>query len=486
MKAINSREIPFRNGKKIFLFKWLRPKLFKNTEQDVRTFLVLLISAVIIFTPLHSGSSKRNPGNKITCVVIDAGHGGHDSGCLGNHSREKDVALAIALRLGKFIETNFKEVKVVYTRKSDKFIGLDERAEIANKNKADLFICIHCNSGAKAAYGIETYVMGLHKTEENLAVAKRENSVVILEKDYKKKYEGFDPDSPEGNIIFSMYQNAFLEQSLKISTLIQNESADFAGRHNRGVKQAGFLVLFKTTMPSLLIETGFLTNPQEERFMISKEGQDKIAYAIYRAFSFYKSGNDEAAKKEVPGKPDDMVEKKLPVNQDTTSVSKPVIEMKKEVKTETKEVKNHVVVIAKDTVAATKPEVKAETPVKEIKTYKDWKEKSDSNTQVNPKPAPDDKPVNVDTEEIYFTIQIATSGKLLPKNSELLKGEKDILTDKVNGLYKFMTGKYSTLEEALKKNRVLRAEKFKDAFVVAYHNGQRITITEAQALLKKN
>ena len=470
---------------------WSRPKLFKNTEQVVKPMVVLLIAGVLIFYPLYSGSSKRKAGNKITCVVIDAGHGGYDSGCLGAHSREKDVTLAIALRLGKFIETNFKDVKVVYTRKTDKFIGLDARAEIANRNKADLFICIHCNSGAKAAYGIETYVMGLHKTDENLAVAKRENSVVILEKDYKKKYEGFDPDSPEGNIIFSMYQNAFLEQSLLMSTLIQKEATDFAGRHNRGVKQAGFLVLFKTSMPSLLIEAGFLTNPQEERYLISKEGQDKVAYAVYRAFSNYKKGNGAATEKESGEKPDakDTVVKKVPYIIDIASVSKPVSpeKKKKEINVSGNSViKEKLSAPKQDTAEMVKSETIKEVPVKEIKTYSEWKNKSDSSAKVKPEAVPAEKAESPAAGEIYFTVQIATSGKLLPKNSSVFKGEDNIITDKVNGLYKYMAGKYSTFEEALKKNRELRAEKFKDAFVVAYRNGVRISAAEAQALLKKN
>jgi N-acetylmuramoyl-L-alanine amidase len=463
------------------------PKLFKNTKQAVSRVACLLIGTVLIFSPLDSDSSKRKPANKITCVVIDAGHGGHDSGCLGGHSREKDVTLAIALRLGKFIETNFKDVKVVYTRKMDKFIGLDERAEIANNNKADLFICIHANSGAKAAYGIETYVMGLHKTDENLAVAKRENSVVILEKDYKKKYEGFDPDSPEGNIIFSMYQNAFLEQSLQFATLVQKEATNFAGRHNRGVKQAGFLVLFKTSMPSVLIETGFLTNQQDERYLISKEGQDKMAYALFRAFSSYKKGTGVMIEKEPEEKPKDTVTKKPPYIIDTASVSKPIpADKKEEIKIEIKPRPKEIPLVKKDSVSEIKTETKTEAPVKEIKTYTEWKQKSDSSAKIKTEAVPAEQTATAAADEIYFTVQIATSGKLLPKSSEVFQGEKNILTDKMNGLYKYMTGKYSTLGEALTKNRELRAEKFKDAFVVAYHNGQRITLAEAQALLKKN
>ncbi|MFM7217152.1 MAG: N-acetylmuramoyl-L-alanine amidase, partial [Bacteroidota bacterium] len=209
----------------------------------------------------------------VRTVVIDAGHGGHDSGCLGKAgTKEKDVALGIALKLGQFIEDNLQGVRVVYTRKSDVFVELHERAQIANNAHADLFICIHCNSACyydkkrrkemcnQEPRGPETYIMGLHKTEANLNVSRRENSVVVLEKDYKTQYEGFDPNSPEADIIFSLYQNTFMEQSLDFATAVQNELSE-SGRYGRGVKQAGFLVLYKTAMPSVLIETGFLSNP---------------------------------------------------------------------------------------------------------------------------------------------------------------------------------------------------------------------------------
>ena len=232
-------------------------------------------------------------------VVIDAGHGGHDSGCLGSKSKEKDIALKIALKLGDYIEENYPDVKVIYTRDKDVFIELHERATIANNAKADLFICIHANSACyfdkkkkkemcnKETKGAETWVMGLNKSEANLEVSKRENEVVLLEKDYTKQYDGFDPNSPEANIIFSLYQNAFLDQSLKMASYIQQEFTK-NGRNNRGVKQAGFLVLYKTTMPSILVETGFLSHPDEERYLNSDKGQTETAQAIYHAFKSYK------------------------------------------------------------------------------------------------------------------------------------------------------------------------------------------------------
>lgn len=222
--------------------------------------------------------------------MIDAGHGGKDPGTRGKTAKEKDVALKIALKLGAYIEKNVAGVKVIYTRKDDRYLALDERAEIANKNKADLFICIHANSLPGApAYGTETYVMGLHKDKNNFELAKRENSVILMDENYEQRYEGFDPSSPESYILFTLNQNAYQESSLKFAQKIEEQFKSKAGRYSRGVKQAGFLVLWRTTMPSVLIETGFLSNAKEEGFLSSDAGQDLIASGIYRAFKEYKA-----------------------------------------------------------------------------------------------------------------------------------------------------------------------------------------------------
>jgi N-acetylmuramoyl-L-alanine amidase len=263
-------------------------------------------------------------GVKIVC--IDAGHGGHDGGCQGASSSEKDVALAIALKLGKYIEDNFKDVKVVYTRKTDIYLKLWERADIANKAKADLFICIHANASvSKTALGTETYVMGLHKTEANLNVAKRENAAILLEDDYKTKYSDFDPNSPESYIVLTMRQNAYIDQSLSLAAQIQQQLTDRGGRKNRGVKQAGFLVLHQTSMPSVLIETGFLSNPEEEKFLASNIGQEYLASAVYRAFKEYKI-EIESKKK------DEDKEEKIVVKQPEEKVVEKVVKKKKKKK----------------------------------------------------------------------------------------------------------------------------------------------------------
>jgi N-acetylmuramoyl-L-alanine amidase len=225
-------------------------------------------------------------------VVIDAGHGGHDPGCHGAKSKEKEVCLAMALKLGKLIQESYKDVQVIYTRDTDVFVELHERANIANKNKADLFICIHANAGQKTASGSETYVMGLHKTDDNLNVAKRENSVILMENDYNAVYEGFNPNSDEDIIALTLMQSAYLDQSVDIASKIQGQFEKI-GRKNRGVKQAGFLVLYKTAMPSILIETGFLTNQEEEAFLADVRNQDKMAQSMFNAFKQYKEGIDK-------------------------------------------------------------------------------------------------------------------------------------------------------------------------------------------------
>jgi len=243
---------------------------------------------VLVFLVSSSFTAFERKDVTIRTVVIDAGHGGKDTGCNGASAREKDVALKVALELGQTIEENLPDVKVIYTRKNDTFVELVDRAGIANKNHADLFISIHCNAGPSAAHGTETYTMGLHKTSGNLAVAQRENSVILQEENYEKNYNGFNPNSPQSHILFSLYQSAYLENSLRFAQKVEQQFKHRVGRSSRGVKQAGFLVLWKSAMPSTLIEIGFLTNPQEEKFLNDKTNQTYMASGIYRAFKEYK------------------------------------------------------------------------------------------------------------------------------------------------------------------------------------------------------
>lgn len=229
-------------------------------------------------------------GYRLRKIVIDAGHGGKDTGCQSKNANEKNITLGIALKLGDYIKDLMPGVQVIYTRDKDYFVELHERAAIANRNGADLFISIHCNSAPKApeVHGTETYVMGLHKSRENLEVAMRENAVIAFEADYQTNYDGFDPNDPQGHIIFSLYQNAYIAQSIKFASLLEKQFKYRAGRSSRGVKQEGFLVLYKTTMPAVLIESGFLSNKAEEKYLRTDEGQSLIASAIYRAFKEYK------------------------------------------------------------------------------------------------------------------------------------------------------------------------------------------------------
>lgn len=252
--------------------------------------ILVLLFVVVVFT---SFSGYRAVDDNKIVIVLDAGHGGKDPGSISKNVKEKTVTLAVVKKLGKLIEDSMKDVKVVYTRDTDKSVELRERPEIANRHKADIFISVHCNhNGNTAANGSETYVMGLHKSDGNLDVAKRENSAILYEEDYDKKeeYEGFDPNSPEAHIIFSFYQNAFLDQSLRLAAAVENQlSSRKKVKKSRGVKQAGFLVLWKTAMPSILIETGFISNPQERTYLSSDSGQTEVAQSIYKAVKEYKA-----------------------------------------------------------------------------------------------------------------------------------------------------------------------------------------------------
>lgn len=281
---LGDRSLPFSEKFTIL------PKVIANTLNIVRPVRNIGLTALLIAITLLNSSSTFPPReSKVDVVVIDAGHGGHDEGTHGKILKEKNLALKIALKLGEYIEKNMPGVKVIYTRKDDRYLALDERAAIANKNKADLFICIHANANPNAkAFGTETFVMGLHKDEGNLEIAKRENSVILMDENYEERYEGFN-NTPESYILFTLTQSAYQENSLRFASKIESQFKTKAGRVSRGVKQAGFVVLWQTTMPSVLVETGFLTNSTEEKFLSGEEGQELIASGIYRAFKEYKS-----------------------------------------------------------------------------------------------------------------------------------------------------------------------------------------------------
>ncbi len=273
-------------------------------------------------------SFHKSLAQKVNTVVIDAGHGGKDSGALGATSKEKDIALAVALKLEEYITTYLPDVKVLMTRREDNFVELWKRARYANENKADLFISIHCNSSkSKTPYGVETFVMGLHRSDANLAVAKTENASILLEENYVAKYDGFDPNSPEGTIFFNMMQNSFLTNSLDFAGKVQYQLTSKLNRTNRGVKQAGFLVLYKTAMPGVLVEIGFISNATEEKYLKTVKGQNQIALSLYRAFREYKYAIEKRTAMDLVKDDSDIVNTKTPVSQPVADepVNSPVV-----------------------------------------------------------------------------------------------------------------------------------------------------------------
>ncbi len=263
---------------------FFKSKIFKLSKR-VKRFRYIFSTVLLVLAYMLPVEAQY----QIHRVVIDAGHGGKDPGAVGQNSREKDIALAIALKTGEYIEKYLPDVEVIYTRKTDVFVELYKRAKIANDSKANLFISIHCNaSKSTSASGTETYVMGLHKSEANLEVAKLENAAILNEENFADMYEGFDPNQDEDYITLTMFQDAFLDQSTMLADEIQRQFRERVKRKDRGVFQAGFLVLYRTTMPGVLVETGFITNAEDERFLKSEDGQAYIASAIFRSFKFYK------------------------------------------------------------------------------------------------------------------------------------------------------------------------------------------------------
>lgn len=353
-------------------------------------------------------------------VVIDAGHGGRDPGATRGKYREKVINLKVALALGKLIENNYKDVKVVYTRKTDVFIDLVERSNIANRNKANLFISIHTNATDArntSANGADTYILGLTKSAENLAVAKRENSVITFEKDYKSKYEGFDPNSPESYIIFEFMTNKYMEQSYKFASAIQNGFKTIAKRNDRGVRQAGFLVLWRSAMPSVLVELGFINNATEAKYLYSSAGQNAMARSIYSGFKKYKAEYDKMMGNTVAYAPSDEF--------DLTD------EPDKETEEET-------INVAED--------------------------KSNSQKQAKGEAG---------SNRVQYKVQFLSSSKKLPVNSSQFKGLKPVDFYKDGNTYRYTYGTTTNKNEILKIQRQVR-KKFKDAFVIEMKNGKRI------------
>lgn len=437
-------------------------------------------------------SLKAKGVYQIKTIVIDPGHGGHDPGCSGANSREKHLALAIGKKFAAAIRGAYPELKVIMTRDKDVFIPLHQRAAIANRNDADLFISIHCNyiRGSRATWGSETYVMGLHTAEHNLNVAKRENDAILLEADYEKNYD-YDPNSPEGHILLSMFQNVNLEQSILFAEKVE---ANFKISRNksRGVKQAGFVVLKETTMPSVLVETGFLSNAQEERFLKTPEGQQVIAESMLQAFSEYKeiietnsfdmhptaiAEAEHSNTKPVNEMPQASVDDRTLVFKDTPPVITersvdaggiaPVKENRPKVVTE-----KHKPLI-KDVNVHRDPKI---IPLHQASRIEESQAKGDF--------VENNVPDVYSTNEIQFHVQLAAAPQPLDTNTEKWRTlgylVEIVLED---DMYKYQARNFAGLRHAFDAKVWLRAKGFPDAFVVAYKNGQRISLEQAKAEL---
>lgn len=377
------------------------------------------IIALIVFITLNLFASSLMANDFV--VVIDAGHGGKDGGAVGTYAKEKDITLNVAKLLGEKITNEYNDIKVVYTRSTDKYLTLQQRADIANNAKGNLFISIHVNSvdlnsaGRTKVEGASVFTLGLHKTSDNLEVAMRENSVIKMEDNYTSTYSGFDPNSSESYIIFEMNQNKHMSQSINLASMVQSELTTSANRIDKGVRQAGFWVLWATNMPSILIELDFICNPIQEAYLSSANGQEQLASSIYNAFcNYYNSQN----------------------NLNSTN------------KQQNRDTKKHV-----------NNNLKMEDSTNSI---------SNETTQNE-----DPKTINFASNDITYRIQILTSNKILEKGSTEFKGLYPIWRYFDNKLYKYTYEATSSLEDATKILRKVK-NKFPQAFIVQFKNGKRI------------
>ena len=381
-----------------------------------RLYIIFLLCSLAL-----PATHLRAENGKFT-VVIDPGHGGRDPGALGRRGKEKNINLNVALKLGKLIQNNCKDVNVVYTRQKDVFVPLDRRAQIANNAKADLFISIHTNSVARGrtVRGTETYTLGLHRTDDNLEVAKKENGVILIESDYQQRYAGFNPNSAESYIIFEFLQDKNMENSVQLATLIQKQFKSTAKRIDKGVHQAGFLVLRETTMPGVLVELGYISTPDEERYLLTEAGTDALALSIYRAFANYKQHNAASPDK--------------PLGTFVGTQAKPTPKPKAE--------------------ASSTP--RKEAPKRETES---------------------DKPI--------FKIQILTSDKKLASKNKQFKGLSPVGYYQEKGIYKYTYGESTDYNKVLRTKRQI-ASKFKGAFIIAFKNGKKVNVNEAIKEFKNN
>lgn len=413
----------------------------------MKTYRLHILYSFLCLWLLTSPLFVHSAWGKDFVVVIDAGHGGHDPGAVGSFSKEKDINLTVALKFGNMVKKECNDVKVVYTRSKDVFIPLDRRAQIANDAKADLFISIHTNALAnnRTAQGASTWTLGLAKSNANLEVAKRENSVILYESDYKTRYAGFNPNSAESYIIFEFMQDKYMEQSVHLADLVQKQFRSHCNRADRGVHQAGFLVLKASAMPSILVELGFISTPDEERYLNTETGTTTLARGIYRAFLSYKREQEIRL----------------------TGASRTVI--------------------PKDEPADT-----TEPVVAKVEKDSDQTDSSRSNKEnvitAQVKTKQSQRPIVVESTtndgEITFKVQILTSSRPLAKNDKQFQGLKDVDYYKENGLYKYTYGASADYNKVANTRRSIN-QQFKDAFIIAFRNGEKMNVNEAISEFKK-
>ena len=422
---------------------------------------ISLILAVLCMLALSSLAA-----NSRFTLVIDAGHGGHDAGALGAISKEKNINLAVALRFGKYVEQNMPDVRVVYTRKTDVFIPLHERANIANRANADLFISVHTNAlpAGKIARGFETYTLGMHRAKDNLDVAMRENSVISMEKGYQQTYQGFDPKSSESYIIFEFIQGKNMERSVELARMIQRSVCDGANRPDKGVHQAGFLVLRETSMPSCLIELGFITTPDEENLLNNDGRVDDIAKGIYEAFAKYKNKYDKRVS--VPYRASEK---------EVTSVPKIVPDTYRQTERRS---------VSSDTTARTaKPQVQ-KTTARNVVRNTEANKVGTNKVEAKPATKPVTKPTEVKGAPV-FKLQIFVSSRTLRKGDAHFKGETDYDSYLEGGMVKYTMGASTNYNEIYRLRKSL-LEKFPEAFIIAFKNGRKYDVNQAIREFKQN
>ena len=409
-----------------------------------------------LFFMAFSASVFANPDPvKPFVVVLDAGHGGKDPGNLGNGYMEKIIALKIALEAGALL-SSYQDIKVIYTRDSDDFVALTQRGAIANKAKADIFISIHCDSHTSNAFGAGTFVLGLHANKQNFAVAKKENSAIYLEENFEERYAQYDINSPESVIGFTIMQEEFLDKSIQLAKSMQDRFAKGLKRNDRKVKQAGFIVLHQTFMPSVLVETGFLTNANEGAYLNSKKGQSEMAAAIAEAVLEYKNGLQTVslealttAVKESPVVTKMAEVKEIPVAADAVEAKN--IEEKK--------------VDAAENQTNEASSVVATPVVKTLSPSAPMVENKKETVKINP--------------GIVFKIQLMAVSKKIPLTADNFKGLSDISTEPVGSLHRYFYGKTPDYKQA--KDLLIQAVNagYLNAFVAAYENGTKISLTKA-------